>query len=93
MGAAKAQRPQTAHGIAELVGRDLEGQVTPIEVVMGDGLLDHVLRGVSAHGIGEQSQQRLDGGTRHCGGSTDAGDAQAPSLREKESSMDSNPPS
>ena len=65
MGAAKTQRPQTSHGVAELFRADLERQVSPIEIVVGDGLFDHVLRGISAHGTGQQGQQRLYGGTGH----------------------------
>ena len=66
MGAAEAQRPQPADGVGEVFGPDLEGEVSPVEFVMGEGLLDNVLRGVSAHGAGQQGQQRLHGGTRHC---------------------------
>ena len=65
MAAAKAQCPQPAHGVAEVLRGDLEGQVSPVQAMMGERLLEHVLRGVSAHVRREQSQQRLYRGTGH----------------------------
>ena len=64
-GAAKSQRFQTTHGIAKILRGNLETQIAPIEIVSGECPFDQILGWIPAHGAGEQSQQRLDGGTGH----------------------------
>ena len=58
MSAAKAQRPKPSDRITQIASPDLEAKISPIEIVMGKGLFDHVLRGIPAYGLGQQGENR-----------------------------------
>ena len=56
-----------AHRVAQVVGRYVQGKVFPIQLMVGEGLLDHVLRGITGHRMAEQGQHGLNRWIAHVG--------------------------
>ena len=65
MPTAKSQRLEALDGVEQIFRTDLEGQIPPIEIVMREGLLDHVLPRTARRRISQQSQDRLHGSAGH----------------------------
>ena len=58
--AAKAHRPHPAHRVGQILGRDFQRQISPIEADAGKSPFDHVLRRVSSDGIAQQGNDLLE---------------------------------
>jgi hypothetical protein len=65
--AAKAQCPEPAYRVAQIVRRDLQRQIPPVQLVVGERLFGHVLRRVPGRGPAEQGEDGLKRRIRHGG--------------------------
>jgi hypothetical protein len=65
--AAEPHRPHPADGVGKVFRRNLERQKPPIEPVMEEGLLDHVLGRIPGHGVTDERQDRLNRRSIHGG--------------------------